>query len=312
MKKIDKLVYDIHEYLNGNHADVSGNIKASTENNVITLAKNITTHTLDLASIRAVGPRFSSDTMLRMSELGEPCLRKLVYKRFHPNLGLPPNAEKGPPTLPVKFLFGDYVEEIALYLAQEAGHAVTDRQREVEIRPSGTSWYAVGHLDAVIDGHVVDVKSASDFAFAKYKREGLTLETDGFGYRYQIDAYATALKTDQRGFLFMNKQDGGLYWLDRTTEPLIDIDQRIRDIGTTVSIYLSSGTAPDRLPTVVEKKTGFNKLGVVCSYCPFKHACYSGTGDTLQGYIVSSRPVYYVNVDPEDPFLETKIKIPSP
>jgi len=313
MKKIDRLIYDIHEYLKGNHGDPSGEPSPNTEAGVITLSKNVAYHTLDLTKGRPVEAKATTDKMIRMSELGEPCLRKLVYKRYHPHLGLPPHAESGPPTLQVKFLLGDYVEEVALFLAQEAGHMVTHRQDTVEYRPSGTDWYSVGHLDAIIDGHVIDVKSASDFAFNKYKREGMTAENDGFGYRYQIDGYATALKMTGRGFLFVNKHDGEMLLVDRSNEPVIDIAQRIRDIGTHLDEYLDMGKAPERLPLSYDKKSDQQKLGTVCSYCAFKHHCYSDSPKRLEGYIVSGKPVYFVDLDMKGrDYVEGRQKIPTP
>lgn len=312
MRKIDTLVYDIHQYLAGNFASESGEIHLATESRVIDLSKNIAIHTLDISKAREVVSKDSEDSSIRMSEMGEPCLRKLIYKWYHPERGLPPFALPNESTLPVKFLLGDYVEEIALFLAGEAGHEVTLRQHEVRLDVPASAWYAVGHMDAVIDGCVVDVKSASDFAFNKYKREGLTAESDGFGYRYQIDAYATAMGTNHRGFLFVNKHDGALHFLDRTHEPMIDIPTRIRDIGHAMNLYTDFGDAPDRLAPVQYKKTDERKLCTVCSYCQFKHHCW---GDQkLEGWVVSGRPQWFINLSDEGrkDLGKTAQTIPSP
>jgi hypothetical protein len=314
VKKIDSLVFDIHQYLKGNFSHEGGGASVATEERVVTLAKNIANHTLDLSAQRPVVPKDSTDRMIRMSELGEPCLRKLTYKWYHPHRGLPPFALPNEATLPVKFLLGDYVEEVALFLAGEAGHDVTDRQETVEIRVPGVSWYALGHTDATIDGHVIDVKSASDFAFNKYKREGMSLENDSFGYRFQIDGYATAKGTSNRGFLFVNKHDGELLLLDRSNEPLIDIETRIKDIGQTMSQYIDEGDGPDRLPLSDYKKTSEKKLCTVCSYCQFKHHCWSGPGVNLEGWVVSGRPQWFVNLSDEGrkDLGKTATPIPTP
>lgn len=292
MKTIDTLVYDIHEYLKGNHASIGGEVDPETDLSIVQLAKNIAVHTLRLSDHRPVEARKTEDVSLRMSEIGEPCLRKLLYKRYHPNLGLPPFAEPGPPTLQVKFLLGHYVEEIVLFLAEQSGHAVTERQTELRMAVPGTPWHVEGHPDCVIDGHVIDVKSASDFSFNKYKREGMLVENDTFGYRYQIDGYATCLGLKERGFIFCNKHDGELLFIDRSDKDLIDIPQRIRDIGQVLDAYISNAEVPSRMPTVVDKKLGEQKLGTVCSYCPFKTHCWQ---DEIQGYIISGKPVYLVN-----------------
>ena len=54
-----------------------------------------------------------------------------------------------------KFLYGDVIEQLVLFLCKEAGHEVTHEQEEIEVDG------VLGHIDAIIDGVVVDVKSAS-------------------------------------------------------------------------------------------------------------------------------------------------------
>ena len=60
-------------------------------------------------------------------------------------------------------MFGDILEELLLFLAKEAGHTVTGQQDTLSI--SGVN----GHRDAIIDGRLVDVKSASSYSFRKFK-----------------------------------------------------------------------------------------------------------------------------------------------
>lgn len=287
MPKFSTLESDIKKMLAGDFNSEGLEFKMDTSHNVLRLAKNVATHTLDMVNHKPREAKSAFDRTIRMSEIGEPCLRKLMFKWYNPLLGEYPYAELPEPYLPVKFTFGDYIEELTLFLCSEAGHEVTHRQHEYHITIPG-GWTAIGHIDARIDGCVVDVKSAADGSYNKYKREGLTEDNDSFGYRWQIDAYATGAATHERAFLFMNKHDGNLMIVDRTNEPLLPVTDRIVQIGR-VADASQEGLGYPRLPTKVTKYG--EELGTVCSYCSFKYSCYDGN---IKGVIVSGRPKYYV------------------
>jgi len=75
----------------------------------------------------------------------------------------PETAEKLPNKTLFKFLYGDALEILLLFLAKESGHEVTHLQHRVEVNGVG------GYTDACIDGIPVDCKSASSYSFAKFK-----------------------------------------------------------------------------------------------------------------------------------------------
>lgn len=287
MAKFETLESDIKKMLAGDFSHDGLEFCTDTAHNVLKLAKNVATHTLEMVNHRPPIAKDKDNLTVRMSELGEPCLRKLMYKWYTPYMGMYPYAELPTPYLPVKFTYGDYIEELALFLASEAGHTVSHRQQEVRV-PVSNGWVAVGHIDAMIDNVIVDVKSAADVSFNKYKRESLTMANDSFGYIWQIDGYAYAMGVEERAFMFMNKHDGEILMVDRSKEEFYPIPDRVQFIAKTVDSY-NGGIQPDRLPT---KSTKYGDvLGTVCSYCPFKYACYDGG---IQGVIVSSRPMYFV------------------
>src|SRR5690606_25725922 len=100
--------------------------------------------------------------------------------------------EDGEPLRPeayLKFLYGDILEDLLLFLAEAAGHTVVGRQDEQEI--AGIK----GHRDCVIDGTVVDAKSASSYSFKKFK-EGRLREDDPFGYVDQLQSYIHSGQND--------------------------------------------------------------------------------------------------------------------
>src|SRR5690606_22744376 len=66
-----------------------------------------------------------------------------------------------------------------------AGHTVSGTQGGLDI--AGVK----GHRDAIIDGVLVDIKSASTFGFKKFEQHNLE-QDDPFGYLDQINAYLFA------------------------------------------------------------------------------------------------------------------------
>ena len=135
-------------------------------------------------------PRPQTGFQLRVSNLGKP-LRKLWFEKRKPNQNEPIS-----PSLSLKFLYGHILESLVVFLVKLSGNKVTDQQKEVEI--NGIK----GHLDCKINGTVVDIKSASRFAFNKFSK-GLLTEDDPFGYIPQLSAYEHAEKTNNSYFLVM-------------------------------------------------------------------------------------------------------------
>ena len=221
---------------------------------------------------------------LRMSSIGK-CSRQVYYDLTE--------EEEGEQLLPhtrLKFLYGDLIEELVLFLAREAGHKVTDPQKTVELDG------VVGHIDAIIDGHLVDVKSASKFAFKKFK-EGTLAEDDPFGYDLQLSGYSAALGDIDGAFLAMNKESGELALLKRSSDymkmnfPHKKIENHKQN--------LQSDSPPDRpYEPVPDGKSGNMKLGVNCSYCSRKQVCWSDSndGNGLRKFVYSYGPVFLTDV----------------
>src|SRR5579859_7643496 len=175
MPSIDTLVSDIYEMLEKERANPSPeDVKSFGEN---------------LSRIVHDKLKPQSKSYLRLSNLGSRCLRKLWYSVNAPTLAEPLS---GPAR--IKFLIGDITEAVVLFLAKLSGHDVTCEQQSVTVHD------VTGHLDAVIDGEVTDVKSASPYSFKKFK-EGLSPSTDDFGYLTQLGSYAQAKGTNRGNFL---------------------------------------------------------------------------------------------------------------
>jgi hypothetical protein len=192
------------------------------------------------------------------------------------------------PTL-IKFMFGDIIEQLVLFLATLSGHSVTALQDEVNLQG------ITGHIDADIDGTTVDVKSASTHSFRKFE-DGSLAENDPFGYVEQLAGYCEARDTDG-AFLAVDKQNGHIAHLKFSKEELkvFDIKSRIEYIKSIVE----QPTEPERCYSDEEEgKSGNRSLGVNCSYCPFKNRCWADSNDGLglRTFLYASRPKFLTKV----------------
>jgi hypothetical protein len=215
---------------------------------------------------------------LRMSNIGKPD-RQLWYQ-----VNMPEKAEKMHPNAYMKFLIGDVIEEVLLFMAKHAGHDVQGEQDTMKLNG------IIGHRDAVIDGVTVDAKSASPYSFQKFK-DGLKADQDPFGYDMQLQSYIKAAEDDdkvtdkERGaFLVVQKVTGDMT-LDIHPKTNIPISQIIEHKKAVVS-------QPDPPERCFEPepmgKSGNMKLGLNCSYCEFKKICWP----ELRTFLYSSGPVY--------------------
>ena len=197
---------------------------------------------------------------LGLSSVGKP-LRKLWYD-FHSDIEL----VKPTPSMRLKFLFGDIIEDLLLWLVKVSGHTVTDRQKEVNCCG------IVGHIDSIIDGEVVDVKSASPKSFLKFLGGSLP-ENDPFGYLAQITAYDKEVGKGNPGFLVMNKVTGEI--CEYRPDPIFDMPD-IEPIIEAAKKAVASDTPPDELcyQPVPDGASGNMKLATDCEYCPYKLLCF--------------------------------------
>lgn len=225
---------------------------------------------------------------LRMSNLGRP--DRQIWYEFHPDEN-DPKEELEAHTL-LKFLIGDIYEAVLLFLAKAAGHNVSQEQAEVEI--DGIK----GHIDAVIDDHVVDVKSASTYAFQKFKN-GTLADDDPFGYIDQITGYSTALNLPA-AFLAGDKQNGHITLLK--VDPDNNEGLRIKDRIEHLKGVVKSEEEPERCyDAVPEGLSGNMKLDIGCSYCPHKFRCWADAngGIGVRTFLYAKGPVHLVHVERE-------------
>lgn len=218
---------------------------------------------------------------LRMSNIGRPA-RQLWYdskndKPFKPNA-----------VTRIKFLYGHLLEEVLLLLVKMAGHPVSDEQKEVEV--DGIK----GHIDCKIDGEVVDIKTASNFAFKKFS-EGTLPNNDTFGYMAQLSGYEAAEGTSDGGFLAINKESGELALFRPGPFSKPNPREKIK----TLKEALELDSPPEKCYTPIpEGKKGNEILPPPCVYCNYKNDCWSDSneGNGLRIFKYSNGLKYFTKV----------------
>ena len=204
-------------------------------------------------------PQSQDKFTVRMSNLGKP-LRQIWFDSKKQA-----QAARIPASTFIKFLYGHLMEEIVLMFVRMAGHKVTDEQKEVELKG------IKGHIDCKINGEVVDIKTASSFAFKKFA-DGTLHDNDPFGYLMQLAAYEAAEDSVDGGFLAVNKESGELAYYEpgelTKPNPSLKIDNILQ--------ILKDETPPEICyQPIPEGKQGNMKLASTCVYCSHKKECWN-------------------------------------
>ena len=281
-KTIDTLVEDIYGLFGSDKIEI---------NNELIL--KFATELGDLIAQRL--RREDTKRTLRFSNIGRPD-RQLWY-----DLNWTGETEGLTPQTLIKFAYGDIIEHMMLLFARLSGHTVEFEQTEVELEG------IKGHPDAVIDGVVVDVKSASTYSWQKFDSGALLEEgNDPFGYVAQLSGYVEAIKPDADGaFLAVDKTLGKLTLLKLPNEVLkqFEVKERIKHIKEVIA---HDEPPPRCYEPKPEGKSGNFILGTGCSYCNHKFHCWSDTngGQGLRTFLYSNGPKYFTHVEKEPRVVE--------
>lgn len=274
-KKIDDLVQDIYALFGSGH-------KPDPEG-VEELGKAITGHIAQAFAVR------ENKKELRGSVMGERCARKLWYQANSTQ-----DPEEIAPHTAFKFLYGHIIDELMPFLAKEAGHDVKKRQHEVVVEG------VKGHVDAIIDGVLVDVKSANSRGMDKFRNHALESD-DPFGYLGQLDFYLGALQDDpdlkekdKFAFLAVDKELGHLV-LDTYSQKSYPgaFGEFIKGVVRKLKDVVSSATLPPRAyEDTAVGASGNRGLCLECRYCIRKQECWPG----LRKFIYANGPVWLTRV----------------
>lgn len=226
---------------------------------------------------------------LRLSKMGVQCPRALWYSVHHPELAEKPN---GPAE--IKFTYGDLIEAQLLMFCKASGHEVVGEQDAVYVDG------ILGHRDCIIDGCLVDIKSANSRAFQKYQL-GNTEDIDAFGVLSQLDGYMVGsmddplLRVKDRAYILaVDKELGKLHLHEHKLR-----ERLIRDRVADSKRIVGRDTPPDcSCGTSDEGGSGNIRLDFKASYNPFKYQCHPN----LRTFIYKGKaPGYFTKV----------VKVPS-
>jgi hypothetical protein len=224
-------------------------------------------------------------TGLRMSNIGHPA-RKLWYES---RVSLADKSKHMPTeATQIKFLYGHLLEELLVLFIKMSGHVITDQQKEVTVNG------IVGHMDCKIDGEVVDIKTASNFAFKKFST-GSLVDDDPFGYIAQLTAYETAEGTEDGGFLAINKESGELALFRPGPFSKPNISKHIDNLR----VSIKKETPPDKCyEDIADGVKGNKRLASGCTYCSFKNKCWAdaNNGKGLRAFKYSTGLKYFTRV----------------
>lgn len=283
-KTLETLVEDVYGIL-------GTGVAKPTDEQLEELGKAIARHVKYALAKPEPGPS------VRPSNLGLKCDRKNWYHEH----GDHDKKEKIQPHALIKFLLGHVYEEIGLFLIEQAGHSVSHRQHKVNVLG------VEGSTDAVIDGVVSDVKTASSYSMRKFKEHKLR-EDDPFGYMMQINTYAEGLKDDKAvtehdrvAFIVFDKEHGHILvdQYERTTADREAVGAAIARKQSAVA----SSTPPERgHADRNDGASGNMALSTECSYCEWKKECWPG----LRTFLYSNGPKFLTKVVREPDVPEVK------
>ena len=256
MKTVDTLVEDIYNLFSLDPIDMD---EEEVDKHIDTFGEMLKVHIKDFLY------EVPKDrTGLRLSAIGKP------DRKIWLDVNSPLEEEQLKPSTRIKFLYGYILEELLLLCSTIAGHDVKDQQKEVHV--DGVA----GHQDSIIDGVLVDCKSASGFGFEKFRKNNL-VEDDPFGYVAQISAYAQANGIDTAAFLAINKSTGEICLSKLHQMDMINAEARVKHLKNIVG----KDSLPDKCYTdMPDGKSGNRSLAVGCVYCNYKQTCWA---DSNQG-----------------------------
>ena len=156
---------------------------------------------------------------LGLSEIGNKCPRWLWYAHH--------NTQSKPVEGRIIRLFrtGNIIEDAIISDLESIGIEVTDRQREVEIVNGDI--VLKGHIDGIVSGQLLEIKSAGEKYFKQLLKVGY--EKWNPKYRAQAHVYMVLCDLEECMVVVENKNDSNLYIetlkLDRdyVTKLLIDV-----------------------------------------------------------------------------------------
>jgi hypothetical protein len=273
-KDTKTVVQDIYAYLES--PEKEGYLD---DKDVDELAKEIA-----LVLKKRAAERRNPNFTLRLSNYGKPP-RQLWFEANSPL-----SRQKPRGSLLIKFLYGDIIEAMLLFLVRQSGHSVTKEQDSVVLEGID------GHIDAVVNGDtVIDVKSASKWAFAKKFKGGAVLNKvdDSFGYVPQLKGYQKSLDLPNAGLLSACKETGELWYLPLEGDYPDNFDAKATMNHAKKVLEMDAPPVEKCYPDQPDGESGNRVLNRNCEWCSHKFECW---GSQLRAFDYASGTKYFTRV----------------
>ena len=217
---------------------------------------------------------------LRMSGIGRPLCQQQLEKK-----GMTQDVAYNDV---MRFLMGDLVEAVALFVMKGAGINVVSEQKECGLTIADQD--IKGTLDVVlnIDGEekVWDVKSTSPWSFEnKFSGRGgyeAIKEDDPFGYIMQGHLYAESDKKPFGGWIAINKSSGEWDFVEAPENQDADRKEYLKEANRIVKAIVTDAKFKIPFEAVPETDirggqkidTGNKLMPKTCTFCSFKEHCW--------------------------------------
>jgi len=230
---------------------------------------------------------------LRMSNLGRSTCQlqqeKMGSKRV-------PKREQQQSSI---FAFGHMAEAWLVMVMRAAGVPITSEQETVELKVGGS--LIKGTMDLTIkynEDVVWDIKSASDYAFKKFKSGfDAVHDSDPFGYIDQGFGYGKAAKKRFGGWIVINKNTSEICVCETpmvTDQLEKESMERIKTTIKTIESDAPFKRGYDDEPETFRKKvTGNRKLAFACEWCDFRESCWEGVTHRPSVMSTAMEPPWY-------------------
>lgn len=218
------------------------------------------------------GQRRSRSYANNASELGDRCLRKLVYRRVAPEEAAP--VDTG---LMRIFRWGDEVERYVRRSLAEAGTEITHAQ----ISGRWEQYNIAGHIDGMLRDpetgqlEVVEIKGMNPFTWAKWNTVA-DFEGDWLGERYlaQLVLYLWLQEVESGLFLLFNKSSAEIKTIAVRLEDHLELAEGLLEKAEKIEGYVKKWREWDerKLPDSPPLPEQLNERAV-CERCPFVAFC---------------------------------------
>ena len=191
----------------------------------------------------------------RASQIGDPCIRKLVYYRLYPDLQELPSVD-------LQYIFneGNIQEQALLKTMAEAGYPVQETQRDFW----DARYELSGHIDGIISfngsRYPLEIKSMNPHIWdAVNSIEDLQKYPWTAKYPAQLNCYMFLMSLEPACMILKNKSTGRIkqLWFDLDYEYTESLLKKCEAINK----HVKEGKLPDR------------NLSEDCEKCPFKTDC---------------------------------------